>query len=69
MKFCDALNPLYLDTDASYIGLAADLLQMLEGMNCRHDVMSDSAALYSITFASKSLSSMEWWHSTLKGKH
>ena len=34
MKFYDASRLLYLETDASGIGLRAGLLQVWDGMNC-----------------------------------
>ena len=37
MKFYNASNPLYLESDASSIGLGARLLLVRAGMNCRHD--------------------------------
>ena len=37
MKFFDAARPLYLETNASGIGHGARLLQVRDGMNCRHD--------------------------------
>ena len=33
MKFYDAARPLYLENDASSIGLGAGLLQVRDGMN------------------------------------
>ena len=34
MKFYDEMKPLYLETDASVIGLGATLLQTRDGMTC-----------------------------------
>ena len=59
MKFNDASRPIYLETYASGIGLGARLLQVMDGMNCGHQKMQDSAALCPIAFASKSLLSAE----------
>ena len=42
MKFYNALKPLYLETDASGIGLGADLLKVRDHMNCRHDEVPDN---------------------------
>ena len=55
MKFYNASKPLYLDTDASHIGLGVNVLQMQEGMNCRCEKVPNNAALCPIAFASKSL--------------
>ena len=49
------LGPLYLETDVSGVCLGAGLLQVRKDMNCGHKEVSNSAALYSIDFASKSL--------------
>ena len=43
MKFYDAFRPLYLETDASGVGLGAGLLRA--GMNCGHDEIPDSVTL------------------------
>ena len=34
MKFQNASRPLYLETDATGVGLRARLLQVSDGMNC-----------------------------------
>ena len=59
LKFYDTSKPLYLDIDASGIGLGASLLQMRKDMNCWFDKVTDNATLCPIAFASKSLSSVE----------
>ena len=49
------LKPLYLETDASRVGLGAALLQMHEGTTCQKDIAPDNTILCPIAFASKSL--------------
>ena len=46
MKFYDASRPLYMETDASRVGLVAGLLQVREGMNCGFQKMSLHAQLH-----------------------
>ena len=45
MKYYDDLKPLYLESDASGIGLGVGLLQLREGMNCGSDDVSDNTTL------------------------
>ena len=59
MKFYDASKPLYLETDASSIGLGTGLLQVRDCMNCRLDEALNNTALCPIAFTSGSLSSMK----------
>ena len=66
MKFYDASKPLYLGTDTSSIGLGADHLQVMDGMNCGQDDVPDNTALCSTAFASKRLSSMERQYSSIE---
>ena len=51
MKFYDVLKALYLEIDASGIGLGASLLQMTEGINCGCDEVADNVTLCLIAFA------------------
>ena len=53
MKFYDASKPLYLQTDASGVGLGAGLLQMQQGMNCTYDEVPNKVALHPNAFASR----------------
>ena len=57
---------LYLETDASGIGLGTALLQVRQGMNFGHNEVPDNATPHLIVFTSKSLSSMKGWHSNTK---
>ena len=59
MDFYDTSRTLYLETDASSVGLGARLLQVRKGMNCRHDKVPDNGNRCPTAFASKSLSSAE----------
>ena len=45
VKFYNVARPLYLETDASSIGLAPGLLQVRDGMSCRCDEIPDNALL------------------------
>ena len=64
MKFYDETKPLYLETDASGIGLGASLLQTRDGMTCPKDTAPDNTILRPIAFASKSLTSAEQRYSS-----
>ena len=64
MKFYRVAWPLYLETNASGIGLRARLLQKRDGMNWRCDEIPDNAILHPTAFASKSLFSAEWHGTT-----
>ena len=56
---------IYLEMDASGIGLGAGLLHMIEGMNCGHDEGPHNVTLHPFAFASKSLSTKEWQYSNI----
>ena len=62
MKFYDASRPLYLETDASCVGLEATLIQVRVGMNCGHDKVPINATMHQITFTRKSQLTTEWHH-------
>ena len=55
MKFYNETKPLYLETDASGVGLG----MTRNGTSCIRDTAPDNNILRPITFASKSLSSTE----------
>ena len=55
MRFYDVSWHLYLETGASGVSLVARVLQVMDGINCRHDEVPDNATLQPIAFASKSL--------------
>ena len=59
MKFYDDTKPLYLETDASRVGLGAALLEMHKGTECQKDIAPDNTILCTIMFASKSLTDAE----------
>ena len=55
IKFYDDSKPLYLETDASGVGLGVSLLQTWGGPTCQKDTAPDNTILCPIAFASKSL--------------
>ena len=66
MKFYDETKPLYLETDASGIGLGATMLKTRDGITCSKDAAPDNTILRPIMFASKSLTSAEWRYSNIE---
>ena len=66
MKFYDDTKPLYLETDASGIGLGVAQLQMHEGTTCQKDIVHDNTILCPIAFASKSLTGTECRYSNIE---
>ena len=66
MKFYDDSKPLYLETDASGVGLGTALLQTQEGTMCLKDTVPDNTILQPIAFASKSLTSAEHRYSNME---
>ena len=66
MKFYDDTEPLYLETDASRVGLDAALLQTWEGKTCQKDMVLDNTILHPIAFASKSLMDAECRYSNIE---
>ena len=53
------MKPLYLEIEASRVGLRDDLLQTKEGTRYPRDETPDNNILKLITFTSKSLSAVE----------
>ena len=66
MKFYDASNSLYLETDASHVSLGTRLLHRKVVMNCGYNGVPDNATLCAISFASKSLLRAEWCYSNIE---
>ena len=66
MKFYDNSKPLYLETDASSIGLGAALLQLCDNTLCQKGVAPQNITLQPIAFTSKSLTGVEWRYSNIK---
>ena len=66
MKFYNESQPLYLETDASGVGLGAALLQTRKGTSCPRDEAPDNSILRPIAFMSKSLSSAEERYSNIE---
>ena len=68
MKFYDETKPLYIETDASGVGLGAALLQIRDNMSCHRDEAQDGSIPRPITFASKSLTGAEKRYSNIEGE-
>ena len=66
MIFYDDNKLLYLETDASGIGLGAALLQLRDDTSCQTHMAPDNTILCPITFASKSLMGAEHRYSNIK---
>ena len=66
MKYYDASDPLYLETDASGVSLGAGLLKEGDGMNCESNKVLDNAPLCPVTFVSRSLLCDEWCYSNIE---
>ena len=66
MKFYDDTKLLYLETDASGVGLEAVLLQPLNNTACQRDVVPDNTSLRPITYTSKSLTGAEQRYSNIE---
>ena len=55
-KLYGVTKPLYLETDASVVGLRASLLQARDGMSLHRDEAPDNSIFRPIALANKSLS-------------
>ena len=66
MNSYDKTRPLYLETDASCVGLGAGLLQIRGEMNCTQNVTPHSSILILNTFVNKILPCVETRHSNIE---
>ena len=66
MKFYNNSKPLYLERDASGVGLGAALLQLYNNATCQKGMAPDNTILHPIMFASKSLTVAEQRYSNIK---
>ena len=69
MKFYNETQPLFLETDASGVGLGAALLQTTSGTSCPRDKAPDNCILRPITFAGKNCQVWKEDAATLKERH
>ena len=66
MRFYNSSKLLYLETDASGIGLGAALLQLCNNTVCHMGVAPQNITLCPIAFTSKSLTGAEWRYSNIE---
>ena len=66
MTFYNDTKPLYLETDASRVGLGAALLVLHKGTMCQKDIVPGNTILCPIAFASKSLTGAECRYSNIE---
>ena len=59
MKYYNDTKLLYLETDASGVGLRASLLQLCDKTTCQKDRVPDNIILHPIAFVSKSSTGIE----------
>ena len=65
MKCYNVRVSLYLETDASVVGLCTTYLQLRDNQACSYDKVPDNAMLWPTAFACKSLSSAEQCYSNI----
>ena len=66
MKFYDDTKLLYLEIDASGVGLGAALLKLCNNTAGQKGMAPDNTNLWPIAFASKSLTGVEWRYSNIE---
>ena len=66
MKSYDDTKLLYLETDASGVGLGVVPLQLHDNTACEKCMAPDNTNLHPIAFASKSLTGAEWRYSNIE---
>ena len=66
MKLYNDTKLLYLETNASGLGLGAALLQLHDNTTCQKGMAPDNAILCPIAFASKSLTGADWRYSNIE---
>ena len=66
MKFYNESKLLYIETDASGIGLGAALVQTRDNMNCHRHEVPDNSILRPIAFASKTITGAKKRYSNIE---